>query len=153
MRTAFLPAALAIGLLSVGAAAALAASAEEEQAFLDTYRTAFDNQDAATLAGLLFSDGAIPEAVGFYEMLMTADFGQTITSIALDDLDAEDLERIDETMPTPDGQMAKLAPRPYKKLVIVIDSSDDSGAGTSTSRTYVAEHDGRLGISMPVPAN
>lgn len=151
MRTILLSLAVSLGLASGGAA--LAASAEEEQVFIDTYRTAFDNEDAAALSGLLFSDGAIPEAVEFYEMLMTVEFGQKITSIQLLDLDAEDLARIDETMPTPDGQLAKLAPRPYKKLEVVIDTSDDSGAGTSTSRAYVAEHDGRLGIAMPVPAN
>ncbi len=151
MRAILLSLAVSLGLAS--ASAALAASAEQEQAFIDTYRTAFDNQDADTLTGLLFSDGAIPEAVEFYEMLMTVEFGQTITTIQLLDLDAEDLARIDETMPTPDGQLAKLAPRPYKKLEIVIDASNDSGSGTSTSRAYVAEHDGRLGIAMPVPAN
>lgn len=147
-------AAIALGLVAVvGLGPANAATAEQEQAFLDAYRTAFEAEDTATLRGLMFSDGAIPEAVEFYEELMTAEFGFKITSIELQDLDEEDMARIDETMPTPDGTMARLAPRPYKKIVIVIDTTDASGSGTSTSTAYVAEHDGRLGIAMPVPAN
>jgi hypothetical protein len=88
-----------------------------------------------------------------YAEMMTADFGKQISSIALEELDAEDLARIDEVMPTPDGGSARLAPKPYKKLVIKIDTSDTSGTSSTTSSTFVAEQDGRLGVSMPVPAN
>ena len=139
--------------VALGAPAAIAASAEQEQAFLDAYRTAFEAQDAGALHKLLFVEGAIPEAVGLYDMMMTAEFGSKISKIELLDFDAEDLGRIDETMPMPDGSMARLAPKPFKKLVITIDSTDANGTGTSTSTTYVAEQDGRIGIAMPVPAN
>jgi hypothetical protein len=152
MRNVLLAIALAWTLIATSGPA-IAATAEQEQAFIDTYKAAFEAEDAAGLSALMFSDGAIAEAVEFYEMMMTAEFGATITSIDLVDLDAEDLTRIDATMPSPDGTMAKLAPRPYKKIVIVIDTTDASGSGTSTSTAYVAEHDGRLGIAMPVPAN
>jgi hypothetical protein len=152
MRNVFLAIALA-GTLIAATGPADAAGTDQERAFIDTYRTAFEAEDAAGLRALMFSDGAIPEAVEFYEMMMTAEFGASITSIDLVDLDTEDLTRIDATMPSPDGTMARLAPRPYKKIVIVIDTTDASGSGTSTSTAYVAEHDGRLGIAMPVPAN
>lgn len=139
--------------LAFGASATLAASPEQEQAFLDTYKAAFEAQDAAALRALLFSDGAIPMAVDFYAEMMTADFGKQISSIALEELDTDELAEIDEVMPTPDGGSARLAPKPYKKLVIKVDTSDANGTSTSTNSAFVAEQDGRLGIAMPVPAN
>jgi hypothetical protein len=56
-------------------------------------------------------------------------------------------------MPGPDGNMSKLEPKPYKKLVIKIDMKDDNGTSTSTSTVFVAEKDGKLGVPVPVPAN
>lgn len=152
MRIQLFAAALSAAFLA-GPGPAAAASAEQEQAFVETYKAAFAAEDAATLRGLMFSAGAISDAVEFYEMMMTVEFGYPIKSITLQELDAEDLARIDETMPSPDGTMARLAPRPYKKLIVVIDASDSGGTGTSTSTAYIAEHEGRLGIAMPVPAN
>ena len=139
--------------LAFGAGATLAASPEQEQVFLDTYKAAFEAQDAAALRALLFSDGAIPMAVDFYAEMMTADFGKPISSITLEELDAEELAEIGEIMPTPDGGSARLAPKPYKKLVIKVDTSDANGTSSTTNSAFVAEADGRLGISMPVPAN
>ena len=139
--------------LAFGAGAALAASPEQEQAFLDSYRTAFEAEDAEALRALLFSDGAIPMAVDFYAEMMTADFGKPISSITLEELDAEELAEIGEIMPTPDGGSARLAPKPYKKLVIKVDTSDTNGTSSTTNSAFVAEADGRLGISVPVPAN
>lgn len=144
---------VSIALTILAASGALAASPEQEEAFLDTYRTAFEAQDADTLAGLLFADGGIPMAVDFYKMAMTAEFGKKLSSIELQDLDAEDVKKVDEVLDTPDGSKARLAPKPYKKLVIQIDSSDANGTSSSTSSVYVAEKDGKLGISVPVPAD
>ncbi len=140
--------------LSVSTAfGALGASPEQEAAFVATYKQAFEAQDAAALDALLFADGAIPMAVDFYKMAMTAEFGKPITSIELLDLTAEDEAQVSEVMPTPDGGNARLAPKPYKKLVVVIETSDGNGSSKSTSTAYVAEHDGRLGIAMPVSAD
>jgi hypothetical protein len=144
---------VSIALTFLTATGVLAASPEQEKAFLDTYRTAFEAQDADTLAGLLFADGGIPMAVEFYKMAMTAEFGKKLTSIELQDLDAEDVKKVDEVLDSPDGSKARLAPKPYKKLVIQIDSADANGTSSSTSSVYVAEKDGKLGISVPVPAN
>ena len=74
------------------------------------------------------------------------------TEISLVDLTAEDVTKAGETMPGPDGKMAILLPKPYKKLVIKIDASDTNGTSTSSSEIFVAEKDGKLGISMPAPA-
>jgi hypothetical protein len=144
---------VSIALTILTATGAFAASPEQEKAFLDAYRTAFEAQDADALTGLLFADGGIPMAVDFYKMAMTAEFGKKLSSIELQDLDAEDVKKVDEVLDTPDGGKARLAPKPYKKLVIQIDSSDANGSSSSTSSVYVAEKDGKLGISVPVPAD
>lgn len=152
MRKVVLSAALFLSVV-LGGGAVLAASAEQEEAFVTAYKTAFEAQDAAALHALLFTDGAIPMAVDFYKEMMTAEFGKPITSIALEDLTGDELAEVDSVMPTPDGGSARLAPRPYKKLVITIDTSDANGTSSSTSSAFVAEADGRLGIATPVPAN
>jgi hypothetical protein len=137
----------------VGGSGAYAATAEQEQAFIDAYKTAFDAKDATALNALLFSEGAIPMAVDFYQQMMQADFGKEIASITLEELSADELVEVDAVMPTPDGGSARLVPKPYKKLVIKIDTSDANGTSSSTSSAFVAEQDGRLGIAMPVAAD
>ena len=143
---------LAVIAAAIFSTIALAATPEEEQAFVATYKAAFEAQDAEALKALLFSDGAVPEAAEFYGLMMTAEFGHPITSIELQDLDAKDLAEIDEAMPMPDGGLARLAPRPYKKLVIVVQTSEGDSSSTTTSSAFVADHLGRLGIAMPVAA-
>lgn len=151
MRRILLSLAL-VGGLSAGTGA-LAATADQEAAFVNAYKTAFEAKDAATLEGFLFADGAIPAAVEFYKTAMTADFGQKITTIELQPLDAEDQQRVGMEMPGPDGTMAKLLPKPYKKLVIKIETKDANGSLNSTSTIFVAEKDGKLGVPLPVAAN
>jgi hypothetical protein len=151
MRRILLSIAVA-GALSAGGTA-FAATADQEAAFVNTYKTAFEAKDAATLDAFLFTDGAIPAAVEFYKMAMTADFGQKITTIELQALDADDIQKVGMEMPGPDGSMARLAPKPYKKLVIVIETKDDSGSMKSTNTIFIAEKDGKLGVPLPVPAN
>jgi hypothetical protein len=132
------------GTLSAGGAA-FAATADQEAAFVNSYKTAFEAQDAATLESFLFTDGAIPAALEFYKMAMTADFGQKITTIELQALDADDIQKVGMEMPGPDGAMARLAPKPCKKLVITIETKDDSGSMKSTNTIFIAEKDGKLG--------
>ena len=144
---------LSIALSILAASGALAASPEQEKAFVDSYKTAFEAQDADALAALFFTEGAIPEAVDFYKMAMTADFGKKISEIALQDLTPEEVAEAAATMDTPDGGKAILKPQPYKKLVIKIDTSDASGTSSTTNTIFVAEEDGKLGVAMPAPAN
>ncbi len=136
-------------MLSVPAGAA---SAEQEQAFVDSYKAAFEAQDAAALHAMLHAEGALPMALEFYRMMMTADFGATVTSIELQDLTPEDMAKIDEIQPAPDGTNVKLAPKPYKKLVIKLATKTAETDSTSTSSIFVAEEDGKLGIAVPAPA-
>jgi hypothetical protein len=144
---------LALGItLAFTVGAASAASPEQEKAFVESYKTAFEAQDADALYALLFVEGAIPEAADFYKSSMVADFGQKISEISLQDLTPEEVTEAGETMPTPDGGLAVLRPKPYKKIVIKIDTSDANGTSTSTNTGFVAEKDGKIGISVPAPA-
>jgi hypothetical protein len=129
-----------------------AASAEQEQAFVDSYKAAFEAQDAAALNALLFAEGALPMALEFYQMMMTADFGATVTSIELQDLTPEDVAKAEEVQPAPDGTNVRLAPKPYKKLVIKLATKTAEMESTSESSAFVAEKDGKLGIAVPAPA-
>lgn len=129
-----------------------AASPEEEQAFVDSYKAAFEAKDAAALEGLLHAEGAFPMALEFYKMMMTADFGATVTSIELEELTPEDVAKADEVQPAPDGTSVKLSPKPYKKLVIKLATKTAETDSTSTSSIFVAEKDGKLGIAVPAAA-
>jgi len=133
--------------------ASLAATPAQEQAFVDTYRKAFEAKDAATLHSLLYTKGADPKALGFYRMMTTVGMGSTIASIALVDLTAEDRARADRTMPSPDGKTLKLSLRPVKKLVIRVETKTADSSSTGTSEVFVAEHDGKLWIPVPATAN
>ena len=129
-----------------------AATADQEKAFVDAYKQAYEAQDGDALKALLYSEGADPMALEFYGQMMTAEFGGTITEIGLEDLTADDVTKAGEAMPGPTGGEFVLAPKPYKKLVIKIHTKDANGKSTSTSESFVAETDGKLVISTPAPA-
>jgi hypothetical protein len=131
---------------------AAAASAEQERAFVNAYKAAFEAQNGAALGGMLHAEGAHPMALEFYQMMMTAEFGATVTSIELMDLTSEDMAKVDEVQPAPDGSSVKLAPKPYKKLVIKLATKTAEMESTSESSAFVAEKDGKLGIAVPAPA-
>ncbi len=131
------------------ASAALAASPDQEKAFVDAYKTAFEANDTATLEGFLFTKARIPMALEFYKMMMSAEAGAKISEITLEDLTPEDVDAVSKPMEGPDGSMAVLLPKPYKKLVIKIETKDGDGSSTSTSTSFVAEKDGKLGIAVP----
>jgi hypothetical protein len=146
-------AALAIAALSLMVSfPAGAASADEEQAFVDAYKAAFEAQDAAALHAMLHAECALPMALEFYQMMMTAGFGSTVTAIELRDLTPEDVAKAAEIQPAPDGTNVMLAPKPYKKLVIKLSTRTADSESTSESSIFVAEKDGKLGIAVPAPA-
>lgn len=133
-------------------AAGLAATPALEQAFVDTYRRAFEAKDAVTLHSLLYTKGADPKALGFYRMMTTVGMGAKIASIELVDLTAEDRARASRTLPSPDGRSLKLSLSPVKKLVIRVERKTADSSSTGTSEVFVAEHDGKLWIPVPAPA-
>jgi hypothetical protein len=141
-----------VALAGLLAGPANAASAQQEQAFVDAYKQAYEASDGEALKALLYTDGADPMALEFYGEMMTADFGGTITDISLRDLTADEVKQAAEPMDGPTGGKFVLAPKPYKKLVIAIAKKDSNGESKSTSEAFVAETGGKLVISTPAPA-
>ena len=144
---------LALALAAVfSVATAYAATADEETAFVTAYKTAFAAKDANGLQALLNTDGADPMALQFYGQMMTAELADgTLTSIELQPLTAEDATTAPTLQDGPNGKF-KLAPKPYKKLVLKVDTKNANGTSSSTSTVFVADVGGKIVICTPAPA-
>jgi len=129
-----------------------AATAEQEQAFVDAYKQAYAAKDGDALKALLYKEGADPMALEFYGQMMTAEFGGTITDIGLRELTADDVKQAAATMDGPAGGKFVLAPKPYKKLFVKVTIKDANGESSSNNESFVAEKDGKLFIATPAPA-
>jgi hypothetical protein len=125
-----------------------AASAADEKAFTEKYKTAFEAKDSRTLESLLYTTGSDPSAVEFYKMMMTGEAGTKISQIDLVALTPEEAKKAKEPQEGPGGKMC-LTLAPTKKLVIKIEQKDANGSSTSTSSSFVAEKDGKLVIPVP----
>ena len=135
---------------SVGGAAS-AATAEQEAAFINAYKTAFAAKDAAGLSALLYAQGD-PMAIEFYGQMMTAEMADgTLTSIEFKDLTPEDVANAAQIQDMPSGKV-KLQPKPYKKLVLKIDTKTADTTASSNSEVFVADVGGKIVISVPAPA-
>jgi hypothetical protein len=140
-------------LASIFAASLLhAGTLEQEKAFTDKYKTAFEAGDTAALYTFLYTEKANPMALEFYRMMVSNGAGAKITKIELVDLTPEDAKKAAETMDGPDGAKMKLPLKPIKKLKIAVEHKDENGSSTSARESYVAEKDGRLVIPVPVDA-
>ena len=125
-----------------------AASPEAELAFLDAYKAAYEAQDYEAFTTLLQIDGAIEEAIDFYLLNMTAEFGGEI-SLSLEELTDEELAEISGPLPGLDGLDYVLKPTPYKRLVIdiVLPSGQSGGAAV-----FVGDLGDHIIISTPTRA-
>ena len=139
--------ALVLGFVVANPAASYAAN-PKDQAFIDSYKKAFESKDEKTLKSFLYTKGADPGALEFYTMMMTSEMGGKITSIELKPLTPAEIKEATSVQPMPDGGNAKLPLSPSMKLVLKI--GDPSGNSTSTSESFVAVMDGNYVI--PVPA-
>ena len=129
------------------------AGAAEEATFLTAYKTAFAAKDANGLAALLYTEGADPVALQFYTEMMTAELKDgTVTSADLQPLSDTDAAAAAAVQDGPTGKV-KLAPKPYKKLVVKIESKTADGSSSSTDSVFVAEVNGKVVICTPAPAN
>jgi hypothetical protein len=136
--------------LSLGSAA-LAASADAEAAFIKAYQSAFDSKNADALSALL-APGGDPTAVQFYTQMMTSELQDgKLSSIALKDLTPEDVANAAQIQPGPNGNL-QLLPKPYKKLVLHIDTKTADTTASSDSEIFVADVNGKVLISVPTPA-
>jgi hypothetical protein len=131
--------------------AMVAATPEQEKAFTEKYKAAFEGKDTATLESFLYTQGADPEIIGFYKMMQSGEAGEKISTIELVNLTPEDTKKATTPMDSPGGGKVCLPLKPTKKLVIKVEKKDGSGSSSSTSENFVAEKDGKFVIPVPGP--
>lgn len=132
------------------AMATLAATPAQEKAFVDGFKKAVERKDAKALKALFYVKDADPTALEFYNMMIVADFGSTIKSIALVELTAEENKQMQIGGKNIHGKPMKMPLKPIKSLEIATTSKSKDMTSTGSSQWYVAEFEGRLVI--PVPA-
>lgn len=125
-----------------------AASAADDKAFTEKYKTAFEAKDTKTLESFLYTTGSDSSALEFYKMMMTGEAGAKISQIELVALTPEEAKKAKEPQDGPTGKLC-LTLSPTKKLVIKVEQKDANGSSTSTSSSFVAEKDGKLVIPVP----
>jgi hypothetical protein len=128
-----------------------AGTPEQEKAFTDKYKKAFEAKDTATLESFLYTQGADPAILGFYKMMQSAEAGEKISSIELVNLTAEDAKKAAASQDSPTGGKVCLTLKPIKKLVIKVEKKDANGSSTSTAENLIAEKDGKFVIPVPGP--
>jgi hypothetical protein len=138
-------------LLAPFCLSSFAGTPEQDKAFVDKYKAAFEKGDKATLESFLYTKDANPMALEFFKMMATEGAGTAkISKIELVDLTPADVKKAGEVQTGPDGSKAKLPLTPVKKLKISMETKDENGSSNSTSENFVAEKDGKYVI--PVPA-
>jgi hypothetical protein len=138
----------------VGAIAAIPASAatpEQEKAFVNSYRKALEAGDEKALNAFLSTDGAEADTVEFFKMMQTPEPGAKIVSVELVKPSPEEEAKFNKPMMMPDGKSYKMPIKPFKQLVVKMETKDASGSSSSTSKSPVAEKNGKLVIPVPVP--
>lgn len=145
---------LVIALTAFAAVPSLvAATPEQEKAFVDSYKKALESGDKAALNAFLYTEGATAETVDFFKMMQEAGAGQKVSSIELVAPTKEEMAKFGEPMEMPDGKKYKMPIQPIKQLVVVIEEKSENGSSKSTSKSPVAEKAGKLVIPVPVPAD
>jgi hypothetical protein len=142
---------LLCGVITTISVSLRAGTPEQEKAFTDKYKTAFEARNTATLESFLYTQGADPAIVGFYKMMQSSDAGGKISKIELVDLTPEDVKKAATPMDSPTGGKVCLTLKPVKKLVIKIEKKDANSNSTSTSENFIAEKDGKFVIPVPGP--
>ncbi len=151
MRTFIKISTLFLALLVTMSLHVAAATPEQEKAFTDKYKKAFEAKDMATLQSFLYTQGADPAIVGFYKMMQSGEAGEKISNIELVALTAEDAKKAATPMDSPTGGQVCLTLKPTKKLIIKVEKKDASGSSSSTSENFIAEKDGKFVIPVPGP--
>ena len=141
---------IAGALLLTLALTIVAATPQQEKAFTDKYKAAFEGKDTATLESFLYTQGSDPAALEFYKMMQSGESGEKISKIELVNLTPEDVKKATTPMDGPTGKVC-LTLKPTKKLIIKIEKKDGSGSSSSSSENFVAEKDGKFVIPVPGP--
>jgi hypothetical protein len=148
MKTKLIAAVIVIAAFSVSL---FAGTPEQDKAFVEKYKAAFEKGDKATLESFLYTKDANPMALEFFKMMATEGAGTAkISKIELVDLTPQDAKKASEVQSGPDGSKAKLPLTPTKKLKISLETKDANGSSSSSGESFVAEKDGKYVI--PVPA-
>ena len=129
-----------------------AGTPEQEKAFVDKYKTAYEANDKKTLESFLYTKGANPMALEFYKMMMANDEGSKISKIELENLSPEDAKKAAAVEEGPDGKKSQLPIVPTKKLKVSVEQKGDSGSSSGSSSIFVAEKDGKFVIPVPATA-
>ncbi len=151
MKIKLLSAAL-VTLTCAFAASLHAGTPEQEKAFVDKYKAAYEAGDKATLESFLYTKGAHPKALEFFKMMQLQGSGSKIGKIELIDLSPEEAKAAEAIDEMPDGQKTKMPLKPTKKLKISGETKDGASNFTSSNSCLVAEKDGKSVIPVPVPA-
>lgn len=141
---------LSFAILFVASLSAFA-GASEEKAFTDKYKTAFEAKDTATLQSFLYTTGADPTIVGFYQMMMTGEAGNKISKIELLPLTPEEEKKAAGAQESPGGGKVCLTLKPTKKLVVAVTTKEGDSSSSSSSTSFIAEKDGKFVIPVPGP--
>lgn len=140
---------LAFALLVTISMRVAAGTPEQEKAFTDKYKKAFETKDTATLESFLYTQGSDPAILGFYKMMQSAEAGEKISNIELVNLTAEDVKKAATPMDSPTGGKLCLTLKPTKKLIIKVEKKDANGSSTSSSENFITEKDGKFVIPVP----
>jgi hypothetical protein len=143
---------LLTALIIIPCLSLLAGTSEQEKAFVDKYKTAFESSDKATLESFLYTPGANPAALEFYKMMQTNGIGGKITRIELVDLSPEDVKKADSMQDGPGGEKMRLSLKPTKKLKITVETKDGDSTSSSSTENFIAEKDGKFVIPVPTSA-
>ncbi len=138
------------GALVLTLAFNIAATPEQEKAFIDKYKAAMEGKDTATLEAFLYTTGSDPAALEFYKMMQSGGAGEKISSIELVNLTPDDVKKATTPMDGPTGKVC-LNLKPTKKLIIKVEKKDGSGSSSSTSENFIAEKDGKFVVPVPGP--
>ena len=127
-----------------------AGDSPEEEAFVDSYKKAFEAKDTAALQSFLYAQGSDPGILEIYKTMQSSDAGEKISKIELIDFTAEEMEKVAMPKDSPTGGKVCFPLKPSKRLMITIDKKDAKGM-SSTSGNFIAEKDGKFVIPVPGP--
>lgn len=139
-------------ILALAFTPAYSATPEQEKAFMDTYKKAFESGDKPALAGLLYTEGTPRDIVALFTRMQDSAAGAKIAAMELTEFTPAELEKLQKPMPGRNGRSFVISLPPYKQLVVTIEPDVARPAGKNTLKTPVAEKDGRLVIPLLVPA-
>jgi len=138
-------------LYAFAAIHAFAATPEQEKAFVDSYRKALEAGDAKALNAFLSTDGAEADTIEFFKMMQAPEPGAKVVSVELVKPSPEEQAKFNAPMVMPDGKSYTMPVKPFKQLVIKMETKSADGSSSSTSKSPVAEKGGKLVIPVPVP--